>query len=239
MKLVKNNQFGRSLLSNCCSDAKIFLSDVYKKGTQAKKYQADGQQCGRSMVEMLGVLAIIGVLSIGGIAGYSKAMEKYKINKSIEHTSHILMEIVKFWSLLPDTSNNEEILNTRQATKLGIIDKSLCVGLDDPLGRNPVCEIPIGEITIHNELLAIDLEKSSNRVDTCVSFASHQWEKNFPVRYKLHEQASEESSFKIIAYDGVSYPLKPDINYTLNDIRDFCVKACDNPYRCHLYMYPW
>ena len=31
---------------------------------------------GRSMIEMLGVLAIIGVLSVGGIAGYSKAMMK-------------------------------------------------------------------------------------------------------------------------------------------------------------------
>ena len=30
-------------------------------------------QTGRSMVEMLGVLAIIGVLSVGGIAGYSKS----------------------------------------------------------------------------------------------------------------------------------------------------------------------
>ena len=31
-------------------------------------------QNGRSMIEMLGVLAIIGVLSGGGIIGYSKAM---------------------------------------------------------------------------------------------------------------------------------------------------------------------
>jgi len=37
-------------------------------------------QNGRSMIEMLGVLAIIGVLSVGGIAGYSKAMTKYRIN---------------------------------------------------------------------------------------------------------------------------------------------------------------
>ena len=41
-------------------------------------------QKGRSMIEMLGVLAIIGVLSVGGIAGYSKAMMKYRINKTIE-----------------------------------------------------------------------------------------------------------------------------------------------------------
>lgn len=38
-------------------------------------------QSGRSMVEMLGVLVIIGVLSVGAIAGYSKAMMKYKLNR--------------------------------------------------------------------------------------------------------------------------------------------------------------
>ena len=36
---------------------------------------------GRSMIEMLGVLAIIAILTTGGIAGYSKAMEKFKLNK--------------------------------------------------------------------------------------------------------------------------------------------------------------
>ncbi len=50
-------------------------------------------QFGRSMVEMLGVLAIIGVLSIGAIAGYSKAMQKYKINKFTEQLSHIVTTI--------------------------------------------------------------------------------------------------------------------------------------------------
>ena len=54
---------------------------------------------GRSMVEMLGVLAIIGVLSVGAIAGYSKAMMKYKLNKHIESFSMLLNEAIK---LLPD-----------------------------------------------------------------------------------------------------------------------------------------
>ena len=45
---------------------------------------------GRSMIEMLGVLAIIGVLSVGGIAGYSKAMEKFKINKTINEYSYLI-----------------------------------------------------------------------------------------------------------------------------------------------------
>ncbi len=40
-------------------------------------------QSGRSMVEMLGVLAVIGVLSIGGIMGYSYGMDKYRANETI------------------------------------------------------------------------------------------------------------------------------------------------------------
>ena len=84
---------------------------------------------GRSMIEMLGVLAIIGVLSVGGIAGYSKAMEKWKTNRAIEDYSllihglleHIddihklpqpdpigLTEIANSLNLIP---NNWEILN--------------------------------------------------------------------------------------------------------------------------------
>ena len=55
-------------------------------------------QSGRSMIEMLGVLAIIGVLSVGGIAGYSKAMMKYRINKSIEQISLISQNVRSFFA---------------------------------------------------------------------------------------------------------------------------------------------
>ncbi len=47
-------------------------------------------QTGRSMVEMLGVLAIIGVLSVGGISGYAKAMKKHKLNKHAESYNMLL-----------------------------------------------------------------------------------------------------------------------------------------------------
>ena len=45
------------------------------------------QETGRSMIEMLGVLAIIGVLSVGGIAGYTTAMRSYKANEIVNATS--------------------------------------------------------------------------------------------------------------------------------------------------------
>ena len=56
-----------------------------------KFYEAE--QSGRSMVEMLGVLAIIGVLSVGGISGYSKAMAKYKINQCLDQVSMLMINI--------------------------------------------------------------------------------------------------------------------------------------------------
>ena len=86
---VKPENNHNNLLPQCAPDATGFLSDVYKRGTRARKFLVDGVQCGRSMIEMLGVLAIIGVLSVGGIAGYSKAMEKIHVNKIVNMISNI------------------------------------------------------------------------------------------------------------------------------------------------------
>jgi len=52
-------------------------------------------ESGRSMVEMLGVLAIIGVLSVGGIAGYKYAMEQISANRMLNF-------IQKFYLALED-----------------------------------------------------------------------------------------------------------------------------------------
>ena len=46
-------------------------------------------ESGRSMVEMLGVLAIIGVLSIGGIAGYTLAMNRYRANEILNAAAEV------------------------------------------------------------------------------------------------------------------------------------------------------
>lgn len=53
-------------------------------------------QIGRSMVEMLGVLAIIGILSIGAIAGYQKATMKYKLNKQSQQLTQLLTSLHRY-----------------------------------------------------------------------------------------------------------------------------------------------
>ena len=50
-------------------------------------------QIGRSMIEMLGVLAIIGVLSVGGLAGYSKAMRTHKVNQIVDYASEAFVNL--------------------------------------------------------------------------------------------------------------------------------------------------
>ena len=64
-------------------------------GTDASlKPDNDSLCAGRSMVEMLGVLAIIGVLSVGAIAGYSKAMMKYKLNQHAQAVNLLINNLL-------------------------------------------------------------------------------------------------------------------------------------------------
>ena len=101
---------GRSERLKSGADAQPCLSDVYKNGTRAKRRQADAPLCGRSMVEMLGVLAIIGVLSVGAMTGYSKAMFKYKLNKQAEQINQIMMALVEYKSVLATLQNSESVI---------------------------------------------------------------------------------------------------------------------------------
>ena len=72
---------------------------------------------GRSMVEMLGVLAIIGVLSAGGLAGYSKAMFKHKLNTTMEQITMLVTNIRTAYG----QQRNYNGLNNGKAVRLGIV----------------------------------------------------------------------------------------------------------------------
>ncbi len=77
----------------------ILLKRMYHPGHSANslrsKPSVTGNCVGRSMIEMLGVLAIIGVLSVEGIAGYSKAMEQFRINKAIAEYSFLIQGLLE------------------------------------------------------------------------------------------------------------------------------------------------
>ena len=80
-------------------------------------------QSGRSMIEMLGVLAIIGVLSVGGIAGYSKAMTKYRINKTIDQFTQISQNVRMLYG--KQRQKNYRNLNGRILYKANLAPKEM------------------------------------------------------------------------------------------------------------------
>ena len=146
---------GRSLLPQCALDATGFLSDVYKRSTRAKKFLADDVQGGKSMIEMLGVLAIIAVLTVGGIAGYSKAMKKYQANK-------VVGEIIQVLAKIKELSENDNWYNIYQLDD----ETKKTLGLCLPSAEN--CSgfqrTPVGEIDINGNVFMSDAD-----AELCIS----------------------------------------------------------------------
>ena len=59
------------------------------------------------MVEMLGVLAIVGLLSVGAIAGYSKAMMKYKLNQHAVAVNMLINNVLQIKDQLHRTKGTD------------------------------------------------------------------------------------------------------------------------------------
>lgn len=76
-------------------------------------------QNGRSMIEMLCVLAIIGVLSVGGIAGYSKAMDRHRINETVNQVSHIVQNTRNLFLNQPNVYRSMDFNN---ATFMSVVN---------------------------------------------------------------------------------------------------------------------
>ena len=139
-------------------------------------------QKGRSMVEMLGVLAIIGVLSVGGISGYSKAMAKFKLTKAQDQISMLLMNIRTAFA----TSPSYEGLDVETAISYNIAPKDMKMdndSLSNAFGGSTVVSECSGELV--TECAAVDTNANSNQYfgikltrlarETCVSLATSDW----------------------------------------------------------------
>ena len=85
-KSENDNQWNFTKGLDVVRQCAALLERRVQSSTRVRKAQAVTRQTnpiGRSMIEMLGVLAIIGVLSVGGIQGFSKALDMYHWNKAL------------------------------------------------------------------------------------------------------------------------------------------------------------
>lgn len=128
-------------------------------------------QQGRSMIEMLGVLAIIGVLSVGGIAGYSKAMQKYRTNKTLEQITQVINGVRTLYAHQKSYNG----INASVLKKAKILPESAFDGSTSTNARNPFG----GELYIYSSsnsvVNAVTLQLDNIPEDACIDLASQDW----------------------------------------------------------------
>ena len=128
-------------------------------------------ESGRSMIEMLGVLAIIGVLSVGGIAGYSKAMNKFKTNKVADNVSMLVANIKTLYA----QQNTYTGLDNENAVKLGVVPEEL--GTDEDLKNAFSGDVTIAasDSSSADDDRAFTLQFDSLSKEACIALATNDW----------------------------------------------------------------
>lgn len=106
---------------------------------------------GRSMIEMLGVLAIVGILSAGGIAGYSMAMQSYKTKALIEKIQTIAL-----------AARNVYKGKYTELTADNLISSGRISDMKNPFGGNLAITPDVSSFTIYTEGFNIPTEACSD-----------------------------------------------------------------------------
>jgi prepilin-type N-terminal cleavage/methylation domain-containing protein len=127
-------------------------------------FNKNASQSGRSMIEMLGVLAIVGILSAGGIAGYSMAMAQYKTNLLIERVQLIVTRARTIYKNGNYTGISNQ--NLIDSGKLSAKD------LENPFGGNLTVRKTGGGSYLEN--LSIETDTNVPKA-TCIDILTMEW----------------------------------------------------------------
>ncbi len=210
---------------------------------------------GRSMVEMLGVLAIIGVLSVGAISGYSKAMFKYKLNKHTEQMNTVINAVARHAhsfdniqhrdSLIPyfikmgeiptemvSTNDGYYIFDVfRQAWYIRIEGGAIVLASMYDVGSSFLSSFLSSNspenLAICQNTLNIAKENADN-IDTIVIYTANSGSANNKFEYILGDKLC---TAEYMQYDKC---LK---NLTLNDVHTLCTEQLKNGYG--LFQLSW
>jgi len=188
------------------------------------------EEKGRSMIEMLGVLAIAGVITMAGIAGYSKAMETYKFNKQVDQISRAASEIRGFYaasgedgyeglnadlliSLVPEmgTTNSSVTYIDSTSTVLNSYGGALSV--------RPINTRDVSNERVTNGGFAIGIAGLSK--PACIKLAAHNW-KDAKVEGVSINRAAVYSDFSTTSGQWLTVPADP------TRVKNWCSKASNN-----------
>ena len=168
------------------------------------------QESGRSMIEMLGVLAIVGVLSIGGISGYSKAMAKYKVNQGLDQVANLIINIRSTFVNQTDFTD----ATTANIIKLGIVTQDMIDPDDGTAMINPFG----GSITVAPgaDVSTFTISYAGLDSSACQSIALADW--GAQVSSGLVQMKINDAAFTWGGKDGAGLPL------TIGNVAKNCTK---------------
>lgn len=130
---------------------------------------SNSAQSGRSIIEMLGVLAIIGVLTVGGIAGFSSAMSKYKITRITDEVQRMVTNIRSVYA----GKRSYAGLDNKIAYTLGILNSEQCADADCADATNAFSgSILLG---LPNEAHYFSITYNGLTRDACTRLAMNNW----------------------------------------------------------------
>ena len=163
-------------------------------------------ESGRSMIEMLGVLAIIGVLSVGGIAGYSKAMNKFKTNKVADQVSMIVTNIRTLYAQQTTYAG----LNNDTAIAMGVLPDELGTSgstLTNPFNGSVIVNSAFAGGSFSDTAFAITYSGLSR--EACVTLATNDWGSGYSsglIGLKVYginiTDVSDDSTGLVVGCDG-------------------------------------
>ena len=193
---------------------------------------------GRSMIEMLGVLAIIGILSVGGIAGYSKAMSKFKLNQTVKDYIYVTQNILEQSDGLTKSTT---FSLTKICQSLNIIPPTWTLSRNTSIGKvfadNLGNSVDIFKDRTNNLYMEIYLDgikpKSPFYNQTCTILLN-----NFvvPLHASLKELQFWNAGISSIFYTGDGYyseEHKPIKDITLKEMQELC-QNCNR--RCSIVL---
>ena len=188
---------------------------------------------GRSMVEMLGVLAIVGVLSTGGLAGYGKAMHKYRVHKAVSYITDAIIEYQLFSKRTIGSYPTETNKMAESAKTYGLL--STCETQNSKIAGSSyqTCKFPLGEVyprffitekssgIYYTYMLYVTLMKGKKQA--CIDFLNPDWSKI--VAEKLWRKGK-----LWITSDAQTYVLySSSVNkLDVSNVAEICSLVCDD-----------
>lgn len=191
-------------------------------------------QFGRSMIEILGVLAIVGILSVGSIAGYQKAMMKYKLNKHAQSFNMLVSNALQISASINKAAKNgsdiyyNELLYKANLLPDGITYKNTA-GFSGYAPQNHLLDTLGHEMSFYsrtkygyNFALFTALSNTSYSPDICRNIINIAKEHSSNILYLSREDETYGGAYSSIKIYSDCKSGKCFQNLSLNDISNIC-----------------